>query len=62
MLPALPSSVPTADPAAMPHIALERSARVPEWLKWAVLFLLATAAGAAAFFLMPWLYSLRLFW
>ncbi|MCI0684377.1 MAG: protein kinase [Gemmataceae bacterium] len=61
IIPALPSAVP-ADPAWTPHIPLERTRRTSEWVKWVAMILLAMAAGVAAFFLMPWVLSLRLFW
>jgi hypothetical protein len=60
LLPALPSVSPTD--AWSPHIVLERTARTPEWVKWLVLILLASVAGAAAYFVLPLLIQLRLFW
>lgn len=61
IIPALPSAV-AASPAWTPNIVLERSTRTPEWVKWAALILLASGAGVAAFFVLPFVYQLRLFW
>jgi serine/threonine protein kinase len=55
-VPAPPMS--EADDDAMPHIELGSSAREPEaqgaeWMKWALLLLIAVATAVIAFFLLP---------
>ncbi len=60
MLPVLPA--PTSSDSFAPNIHLERSTGAPEWAKWLVLLFLAAAAGVGAYFLMPVIYRLRLFW
>ncbi len=43
--------LPTISPA--PHINLEKSKNQEEWIKWAILFFFAAAAGVMVFFLLP---------
>lgn len=61
IIPALPAQA-LANNAWTPHITLEQTPHTPEWVKWLVLILLATAAGTAAYFLLPVIFGLRLFW
>ena len=60
IIPALPSAAPNH--GWTPNIVLERSDATPEWVKWVALVVLASAAGAGAYFLMPVIIQLRLFW
>lgn len=61
IIPALPSAAPSTE-AWTPHITLERTAQTPEYVKWLVLIFLAAVAGISAYFLLPFIYRLRLFW
>jgi eukaryotic-like serine/threonine-protein kinase len=60
IIPALPAA---AVERVTPNIVLERTEeRTPEWVRWLVVLFLAVAVGIGAFFLVPVIYRLRLFW
>lgn len=56
----VPTPAPASSTATPPTIYLATTKRMPEWVKWLLVLLVAIATGIAGYFLMPYLTHLRL--